>query len=132
MTGIICAGFGGQGVLTMGLILANCAMLAENEVTWIPSYGAEMRGGTANCSIKIGKEPIASPYINKTDVLIAMNEPSLKKFENDVISGGTIIVNSSIVKEKIKRSDVRVINVDANEIAINPVSYTHLRAHETD
>jgi len=119
MTGIICAGFGGQGVLTMGLILANCAMLAENEVTWIPSYGAEMRGGTANCSIKIGKEPIASPYINKTDVLIAMNEPSLKKFENDVISGGTIIVNSSIVKEKIKRSDVRVINVDANEIAIN-------------
>ena len=118
MAGIICAGFGGQGVLTMGLILANCAMLAENEVTWIPSYGSEMRGGTANCTIKISKEAIASPYVKKIDVLIAMNEPSLKKFENDVISGGTIIVNTSIIKAKVERSDVRVINVEANDIAV--------------
>jgi 2-oxoglutarate ferredoxin oxidoreductase subunit gamma len=118
MTGIICAGFGGQGVLTTGLILANCAMLAGSEVTWIPAYGAEMRGGTANCSIKISNEPVASPYVNKLDVLIAMNEPSLRKFENDVVSGGTIIVNSSIIKGKIARSDVHVVTVDANDIAV--------------
>lgn len=118
MTGIICSGFGGQGVLTMGLILANTAMLAGNEVTWIPSYGAEMRGGTANCSIKISDEPIASPYVNKIDVLIAMNEPSLKKFENDVVPGGMIILNTSIVKEKPTRSDVKVVEIAANDIAV--------------
>ncbi|HCU07820.1 MAG TPA: oxidoreductase [Clostridiales bacterium] len=118
MTGIICSGFGGQGVLTMGLILANTAMLAGNEVTWIPSYGAEMRGGTANCSIKISDEPIASPYVNKIDVLIAMNEPSLKKFENDVVPGGMIIVNTSIVKEKVGRSDVKIVEINANDIAV--------------
>lgn len=117
MTGIICSGFGGQGVLTLGLILANTAMLGGNEVTWIPSYGAEMRGGTANCSIKISDEPIASPYVNKIDVLVAMNEPSLKKFEKDVAPGGMIIINTSIVKEKVSRSDVKVVNVDANDIA---------------
>lgn len=117
MTGIICSGFGGQGVLTLGLILANTAMLAGNEVTWIPAYGAEMRGGTANCSIKISDEMIASPYVNKLDVLVAMNEPSLKKFEKDVVPGGMIILNSSIVKEKVSRSDVKVVSVDANAIA---------------
>ena len=77
-----------------------------------------MRGGTANCSIKISDEPIASPYVNKIDVLIAMNEPSLKKFENDVVSGGMIIVNTSIVKEKVGRSDVKVVEINANDIAV--------------
>jgi len=117
MTGIICSGFGGQGVLTMGLILANTAMLIGNEVTWIPSYGAEMRGGTANCSVKISDEPIASPYVNKIDVLIAMNEPSLKRFEKQVVPGGTIILNTSIVKQKVSRTDVKVVEVAANDIA---------------
>lgn len=117
MTGIICSGFGGQGVLTMGLILANTAMLVGNEVTWIPSYGAEMRGGTANCSVKISKNPIASPYVNKIDVLIAMNEPSLNRFESQVVPGGTIILNTSIVKQKVTRTDVKVVEVAANDIA---------------
>lgn len=117
MRGIICSGFGGQGVLTLGLIIANTAMLGGNEVTWIPAYGAEMRGGTANCSVKISDEAIASPYVNKIDVLVAMNDPSLKRFEKDVLPGGTIIVNTSIMKEKVSRNDVKVIEVKANEIA---------------
>lgn len=117
MTGIICSGFGGQGVLTLGLIIANTAMLGGNEVTWIPAYGAEMRGGTANCSVKISDEPIASPYVNQIDVLVALNDPSLKRFQKDVLPGGTIIVNSSIVKEKITRADVKIVEVKANDIA---------------
>ena len=93
------AGFGGQGILTAGMILAHIGSLYGKEVIWMPSYGSEMRGGTANCSVKISDEAIASPFIKKIDYLIAMNKPSLDKFLPQVKHGGTIIVDSSIVDE---------------------------------
>jgi 2-oxoglutarate ferredoxin oxidoreductase subunit gamma len=114
---IICAGFGGQGVLTAGLILGKTATETGKHVTWIPSYGSEMRGGTANCSIKISEIKIASPFIKEIDILIAMNQPSVDKFEGAVKAGGLIVVNSSMVKDHIFRKDVRVIQVDATTIA---------------
>ena len=96
------AGFGGQGILTAGMILAHIGSLYGKEVIWMPSYGSEMRGGTANCSVKISDEAIASPFIKKIDYLIAMNKPSLDKFLPQVQQGGTIIVDSSIVDEDRK------------------------------
>ncbi|MDR2079916.1 MAG: 2-oxoacid:acceptor oxidoreductase family protein [Treponema sp.] len=114
---IICAGFGGQGVLTAGLILGKTATETGKHVTWIPSYGSEMRGGTANCSIKISETKIASPFIKEIDILIAMNQPSVDKFEGAVKPGGLIVVNSSMVKDHVFRKDVRVIQVDAAAIA---------------
>jgi 2-oxoglutarate ferredoxin oxidoreductase subunit gamma len=114
---IICAGFGGQGLLTAGLILGKTATETGKYVTWIPSYGSEMRGGTANCSIKISETKIASPFIKEVDILIAMNQPSVDKFEGAVKSEGLIVVNSSMVKDHIFREDIRVIQVDATAIA---------------
>lgn len=116
-TQIICAGFGGQGVLTIGLILANTAMDLGAEVTWIPAYGAEMRGGTASCSVKISNKRIGSPFIREMDVLIALNEPSLDKYEQDVKQGGCIIVNSNIVGNRSYRDDVNVYSLDADSVA---------------
>lgn len=117
MIEIISAGFGGQGVLTAGLILAKVAMDSGKNVTWIPSYGSEMRGGTANCNVKIGDEEIASPFVKNIDVLIAMNAPSIDKFESKIKPGGTMIVNSSLVKDRTYRDDIRVVEVPANDIA---------------
>ncbi|MFP3090331.1 2-oxoacid:acceptor oxidoreductase family protein [Treponema sp. TIM-1] len=114
---IICAGFGGQGVLTAGLILGKTATEAGKHVTWIPSYGSEMRGGTANCSVKISEIKIASPFIKEIDILIAMNQPSVDKFEGAVKAGGLIVVNSSMVTDHTFRKDVRVVPVDATAIA---------------
>ena len=114
---IVCAGFGGQGVLSIGTMLAYSAMLEGKEVSWLPSYGPEMRGGTANCSVIISEEPVASPIVTKPDVLIVMNTPSLAKFEDAVVSGGTIIVNSSLIDKKVTRTDVKVYYVPANERA---------------
>jgi 2-oxoglutarate ferredoxin oxidoreductase subunit gamma len=114
---IICAGFGGQGVLTAGLILGKTATGMGKQVTWIPSYGSEMRGGTANCGVKISDVKIASPFIKEIDVLIAMNQPSVDKFEGAVKSGGLMVVNSSLVKDHPFRKDVRVVRVDATGIA---------------
>ena len=117
MADMICAGFGGQGVLTMGLILAKIAMDEGKNVTWIPSYGSEMRGGTANCSVKITDGMVASPFITHADIVIAMNQPSLDKFMPMLRPGGTLMVNTTIVKDAVRRDDIEVYGVAATEIA---------------
>ena len=114
---IIVAGFGGQGVLSIGIMLAYSAMTEGREVSWLPSYGPEMRGGTANCSVNISDKPVASPIVTKPNILIVMNTPSLAKFENAVEPGGTIIVNSSLIDRKVTRTDVKTYYVPANEKA---------------
>jgi len=113
----VIAGFGGQGVLFAGKVMAYAAMAEGLEVTWFPSYGPEMRGGTANCSVVISDEPIGSPVINEADVLIAMNGPSLERFAGHVRSGGLIIVDSSLVKGTPDREDVIFIPIPASTIA---------------
>ncbi|MCX6601835.1 MAG: 2-oxoacid:acceptor oxidoreductase family protein [bacterium] len=111
------AGFGGQGVLTGGVILAAAGMQENLEVSWIPSYGPEMRGGTANASVVLSKDPIGSPLVVNPDVLVAMNDPSLDSFEDTVRPGGIVFVNSSIIARKLRRSDVDVIYVPLTDIA---------------
>lgn len=121
MTEIICAGFGGQGVLTTGLIIAHSAMMLGREVTWYPSYGSEMRGGTANCNVKISDEEIASPYCadGEVDILFTLNNAAIDKFEHTLRPGGILLVNSSLVEpDRSYRDDVTVIKVPANEIAV--------------
>ena len=114
---IIIAGFGGQGVLSMGKILAYSGIMEGKEVSWMPSYGPEMRGGTANCSVIVSDEPIGSPIVGKPDVLVAMNLPSLDKYENEVVSGGKIFVDSTLISRKVERTDVEVFYIPATEIA---------------
>lgn len=114
---IIIAGFGGQGVLSLGQFIAYSAINNGLEVTWLPSYGPEMRGGTANCSVVVSDQPVASPIIATPDCLIAMNRPSLDKFVNSVKPGGLIIVNSSLIDVKVERTDVKTVYVPANDIA---------------
>lgn len=111
------AGFGGQGVLSIGLSIAQAAMLEGKHVTYLPSYGAEVRGGTANCTVAISDEEIASPVASSPEFLVAMNQPSLLRFQNQIESGGTIFVNSSLVEVEITRGDVEVVPVLANKIA---------------
>jgi len=117
MPEIICAGFGGQGVLTAGLILAKTGMNNEKNVTWIPSYGSEMRGGTANCNLKISEGKISSPFVKKIDILLAMNTPSVAKFEPMMKPGATLIVNDSMVKGWKFREDIQVVGVSATDIS---------------
>ncbi len=112
---LVLSGFGGQGVLTIGLLLAEVAMDKGYNVTWIPSYGAEMRGGTANCKVIISKNNIGSPFVNKPDCLIAMNYPSFAKFEGDVVEDGLIIANSSLVKDVTTTKKLE--NINATKIA---------------
>ena len=114
---IICAGFGGQGVLTAGLIIGKTATEKGNNVTWIPSYGSEMRGGTANCNIKISDKKISSPFVNDIDILVVMNQPSVDKFEKNVKPGGLIVSNSSLIKTHKFREDVKLVEVDAIGVA---------------
>jgi len=114
---IIIAGFGGQGILLMGQILAYSAMTEGKEVSWMPSYGPEMRGGTANCAVIISEGMVASPVISRPNVLVIMNKPSLYKFIDRVEEGGTVFVNSSLVDVKVERQDVKVVYVPANEAA---------------
>ncbi|MFH1231897.1 MAG: 2-oxoacid:acceptor oxidoreductase family protein [Planctomycetota bacterium] len=114
---LIIAGFGGQGVVKAGILLANAAMLEDKRCTHFPSYGAEMRGGTTNCSVIISQEEIASPIINQPDTIIVMNMPSLIKFEPCLKSGGLLIYNSSLISNSPSRTDVEIIPVPANEIA---------------
>lgn len=116
-TEILIAGFGGQGVLFAGKLLAYAAMDEGKEVTWIPSYGPEMRGGTANCTVIISDEEIGSPLVSNPQVVIAMNRPSLDKYESLVKSGGLLIINTSMVDRKATRKDIRVVEVAANEVA---------------
>jgi len=111
------AGFGGQGVLMMGFVLAVAAMRDGKEVTYLPSYGAEMRGGTANCTVAISDDEIFSPVASSPDFAVIMNKPSLIKYENIIKSGGTIFLNSSLIDYHLTRDDVSVVEIPANEIA---------------
>lgn len=113
----VLAGFGGQGVMLMGQILAQAGMIEGKNVTWFPSYGPEMRGGTANCTVVISDEPVASPIVDTPDVVVAMNIPSLLKFEPRLKKGGFLFLNSSVIDRKASRNDIKVIEVPANEIA---------------
>ncbi len=114
---IIMAGFGGQGIMSMGQLLAYAGMKEGKEVSWMPSYGPEMRGGTANCTVIVSDSRIPSPLSSRPDTLIVMNLPSLNKFAPIVKKGGTIILNSSLIDSEVKRDDVEVIEIPANEIA---------------
>ncbi len=113
----IIAGFGGQGVLSMGLNLTQAAMLEGKNVTYLPSYGAEVRGGTANCTVAISDDEIASPVASEPEFIIAMNQPSAVRFQNQVQSGGLLFVNSSLVDTEIVRGDINIIKVPAMGIA---------------
>lgn len=117
MRKLIIAGFGGQGILSLGQIMAYSAMNDNKEVSWLPSYGPEMRGGTANCSVVISDEKIASPIVPTPDIIVIMNKPSLFKFESKVQKDGYIFVNSSLVDVPVERQDVKTILVPANEDA---------------
>jgi 2-oxoglutarate ferredoxin oxidoreductase subunit gamma len=116
-TDIIIAGFGGQGVLTTGQLLAYAALDEKKEVTWIPSYGPEMRGGTANCTVIIADEEIGSPMVKNPGAVIAFNQPSMEKYEPLMKPGGVLVINQSMVDKKVSRKDLRVIYIDANAIA---------------
>ncbi|MDY3929299.1 MAG: 2-oxoacid:acceptor oxidoreductase family protein [Clostridia bacterium] len=114
---IIITGFGGQGILFAGKILAYTALVKGKQLSWLPSYGPEMRGGAANCHVIVSDEPVGSPIIINPNILISMNKPSLDKFENDVIPGGTIIYDKTLIDRDVKRDDVKVVAVDATQIA---------------
>ncbi|MGB6370263.1 MAG: 2-oxoacid:acceptor oxidoreductase family protein [Atribacterota bacterium] len=114
---IIISGFGGQGVMLMGRLLAYAGMLEGKNVAWMPSYGPEMRGGTANCTVLISEEEIGSPIVSHPKILIAMNQPSLDKFESNVSENGLIILNDSLIKREVNRNDVKVIRIPADDIA---------------
>lgn len=114
---VILAGFGGQGILFLGKILAFAAMVEGEQLSWLPSYGPEMRGGTANCHVIIDDAPIGSPIVTKPNILVAMNKPSLDKFEDSVAENGYIFVDKSLIDREVRRSDVNVIYIDATKIA---------------
>lgn len=114
---IIFAGFGGQGILSMGKFLAYAGMDADMNVSWLPSYGPEMRGGTANCSVILTDEAIGSPVVTKADVLVVMNRPSLDKFEHAIEAKGLLIMDSDLVDRMPERKDIEVIAIPAQTIA---------------
>jgi Pyruvate:ferredoxin oxidoreductase and related 2-oxoacid:ferredoxin oxidoreductases, gamma subunit len=114
---IIISGFGGQGGLAIGKNLVEAGMAEGLEVTWAPSYGPEMRGGTANCSVVLSDKPVGSPVFARPTELIALNEPSLVKFEANVLSGGTVFVNSDVVTDKVSRSDLKAVYIPCSKIA---------------
>ena len=113
----IFAGFGGQGVLSIGLALAQAALLEGKDVTYLPSYGAEVRGGTANCTVAISDEDIASPVASSPEFVVVMNQPSLVRFQNQIQSGGLLFINSSLVEAQVPRGDIEVVGVAASSIA---------------
>jgi 2-oxoglutarate ferredoxin oxidoreductase subunit gamma len=114
---IIIAGFGGQGVLFAGKLLAHSAMLEDKHVTWFPSYGAEIRGGTANCTVIISDEMIGSPVVSRPDALLIMNQASMERFEPRLKRGGLLIMNTSLIKNPTKRSDIEIIRIKATDTA---------------
>lgn len=118
-TRIVFAGFGGQGILLMGQILAYGAMLEGKEVTFMPSYGPEMRGGTANCTVVISDTQIASPITRDIDILVAMNGSSLEKFQDSVVPGGSIFINSGMITASIERQDVKAFYVNGVKLALD-------------
>ena len=116
-TQIMIAGFGGQGVLFAGKFLAYKGMVQEKQISWLPSYGPEMRGGTANCSVILSDMPVGSPIITDPDILVAMNLPSLQKFVDAVVPGGKIILDSTLIDAKVERTDVEVFYIPATQLA---------------
>ncbi len=114
---ILIAGFGGQGILFSGKFLAYEGLIENKEISWLPSYGPEMRGGTASCSIVISDTPVGSPIVLTPDVLIAMNLPSLDKYENETAKGGMIFIDSSLIERKVKRDDVEANYIPATALA---------------
>ena len=114
---ILFAGFGGQGILFAGKFLAYEGLLAGKQVSWLPSYGPEMRGGTASCGVILSDEPVGSPIVSKPDVLIAMNIPSLDRYEDSVAPGGVIIADSTLIGRKVRRTDVTAYYVPATQMA---------------
>lgn len=115
--GIRMSGFGGQGVISAGILLAQAGLLEGKNVSWFPAYGAEMRGGTANCSVVVADDEVSSPIVSRPDTAVVLNEPSLAKFEPMLRPGGLLIVNSSLVNTKPKRTDIKVALVPCNAIA---------------
>ena len=116
-TEILLAGFGGQGLLFAGKFIAYKGLVEGKNLSWLPSYGPEMRGGTANCSVILSDDPVGSPIVSNPDVLVAMNLPSLDKFEKDVVPGGMIFVDSSLIERKVERDDVKVFYIPATRLA---------------
>ena len=116
-TSILLAGFGGQGVLFAGKFLAYKGLSQGKQLSWLPSYGPEMRGGTANCSVILSDTPVGSPIITNPDVLVAMNLPSLQKFVDAVVPGGKIIIDSTLIDAKVERTDVEVFYIPATQMA---------------
>ena len=116
-TQILIAGFGGQGILFSGKFLAYKGLTEDLQVSWLPSYGPEMRGGTANCNVILSELPVGSPIITAPDVLVAMNLPSLQKYVNTVVKGGQIYVDSSLIDVKVERDDVEVFYIPATQMA---------------
>jgi 2-oxoglutarate ferredoxin oxidoreductase subunit gamma len=117
LTRTIFSGFGGQGVLSMGFTLANAAMLEGKYVTYLPSYGVEVRGGTANCTVVVSDEEIASPVASEPDFVVAMNQPSFARFQSVLQSGGLLCANSSIVDTSAARRDIEILNIPTSELA---------------
>lgn len=115
---VICAGFGGQGVMSMGQLLTYAGMIEEKNVSWLPSYGPEMRGGTANCSVIVSDQMVGSPIVTDATAVIAMNLPSLIKFEQDLVKDGMLLINSSLIDRKASREDIKGYYIPANEIAV--------------
>ena len=116
-TQILIAGFGGQGILFAGKFLAYKGLMEDLQVSWLPSYGPEMRGGTANCNVILSETPVGSPIITAPDVLVAMNLPSLQKYVDTVVPGGQIYVDSALIDAKVERTDVEVFYVPATQMA---------------
>jgi 2-oxoglutarate ferredoxin oxidoreductase subunit gamma len=115
--GVIMSGFGGQGIVSAGILLAYAGMVDGKYVTFFPAYGAEMRGGTANCSVVVSSEEVASPVVSSPDSIVVMNEPSLLKFEPTLKPEGLLLINRSLVSSQPKRDDVTTVTIDANKIA---------------
>ena len=116
-TQILFAGFGGQGILFSGKFLAYKGLMEDLQVSWLPSYGPEMRGGTANCNVILSETPVGSPIITAPDVLVAMNLPSLQKYVDTVVPGGQIYVDSALIDVKVARTDVEVFYIPATQMA---------------
>lgn len=114
---VIVAGFGGQGILFAATVLARAAMAEGLEVLWIPSYGPEMRGGTASCTVIIGDAPIGSPVVDQADAVVALNPPSMAKFAPTVVSGGLLILNQSLIEAEPSRTDIEIASVPCTALA---------------
>ena len=117
LTQIISAGFGGQGVLLLGQLIVYAGLKEGYDVSWLPSYGPEMRGGTANCSVVVSDEEVGSPVVTQADIVVVMNRPSFEKYEKNVAKGGKLFVNSSLIDLKSTRDDIEVYYVPVNKLA---------------